>query len=323
VPSCPTAVWQVSGGPSTRPYAELFLRHALSLIGPGDAGPWAPERYADDAEGGFVRRFATEVQAGDVFLLRTGISKIRAVGVVAGGYEFLGQFDDVNGWDLQHGRRVRWFRLPEEYDFGEAVFGANPPRLSRIADPRALDYADRFLNSPPTDWRAAPLPPLPPEEPLLHEVPAFLQDLVGQAQDFVGVAGDSRAFGAFPAEDEMIVHFVAPLLRQLGWPPERIAVKWNHVDVALFARLPRSPGNCALVIEAKRWGAGVEGALEQAKRYVTQLGLGCNIVVTDGIRFRLYSAQEGYLPVAYANLVRLKKGALELCEQLRPRREEQ
>lgn len=42
------AVWQISGGPASRAYAEVFLRHGVALIGPGDAGPWNPER--DDGE---------------------------------------------------------------------------------------------------------------------------------------------------------------------------------------------------------------------------------------------------------------------------------
>lgn len=72
------SVWQVSGGPSSRSYAEVFLEHGVALIGPGDAGPWAPERDDDEFEGGFVRGFASEVAAGDVFLLRTGIGARRA-----------------------------------------------------------------------------------------------------------------------------------------------------------------------------------------------------------------------------------------------------
>ena len=147
------AVWQISGGPASRSYVEVFLKHGVALIGPGDAGPWTPERDDDEfdlpaapaaaaclpspgdrqaqAGGGFVRRFASEVAAGDVFLLRTGIATIAAVGLVAGDYLYVNAFDDVNGWDLQHARRVRWCRLPEEHSFGSAVFGANPPRCSR------------------------------------------------------------------------------------------------------------------------------------------------------------------------------------------------
>ena len=47
-----------------------------------------------------MRRFASEVKAGDVFLLRTGIATNAAVGLVGGDYLYVNAFDDVNGWDL-------------------------------------------------------------------------------------------------------------------------------------------------------------------------------------------------------------------------------
>src|SRR5436309_1593771 len=126
------AVWQISGGPPSRTYTEILLRHGVALIGPGDAGRWAPERDDDEFEGGYVRRFASEVGFGDVFLLRTGVATIAAVGIVASEYQYENAFDDVNGWDLQHTRRVRWARFPVEYTFGSAAFGANPPKCSRV-----------------------------------------------------------------------------------------------------------------------------------------------------------------------------------------------
>lgn len=97
------AIWQISAGPAARTYAEVFLQHGVALIGPGDAGPWTPERDDDEFEGGFVRRFASAVAAGDVFLRRTGVATIAAVGLVTGDYLYVNAFDDVNGWDLQHG----------------------------------------------------------------------------------------------------------------------------------------------------------------------------------------------------------------------------
>ncbi len=310
-------VWQISAGPPSRTYAETFLRYAVGLIGPGDAGEWRPERSDEEFEGSFVRRFANEVQTGDSILLRTGLSKILAVGLVASPYQYLSAFDDVNGWDLQHGRRIRWSELPSEYDFGSSVFGANPPRLSTVQDKDMIDYALRYVGSPPTDWQHADLPGLPEEEPPLVEVPGELMDIVAEVQDLHPLMWDSDAFGEHPTEDELVARFVVPLLRALGWPPECIAVKWRYIDVAVFRKLPRAPENCQLVIEAKRLGAGVEGALEQAKGYVTALGLPVDVAVTDGVRYRMYASGLDFASVAYANLARLKRSATGLFERLR------
>ncbi|MEW6742540.1 MAG: hypothetical protein AB1486_07260 [Planctomycetota bacterium] len=305
------AVWQVSGGPASRSYADVLLRHGVSLVGPGDAGPWRPERDGE-FEGGFVRRFAMEIVQGDVVLLRTGIATIVAVGLVASDYLYVNAFDDVNGWDLQHTRRVRWCQLPEEHTFATAVFGANPPRCSRVWNEDVLDFAERFLNSPPTYWQMAPLPTLPVEEPPLDEVPVVLQETVARAADLVPLLPDQESFGELPSEDELIAHFVVPFLRAHGWAPELIAVQWRRIDVAVFRTLPRTPENCHLVIEAKRLGAGVEGALEQAKGYIEALGAIRDVIVTDGIRYRMYAGSRGFEHVAYANLARLKRSAAAL-----------
>lgn len=309
-------VWQISGGPPNRPFADIFIQHGVALIGPGDAGPWRPDRPTGDFNASYVSRFAAEMQPGDILLLRTGVAAISAIGLVASDYLYLPQFDDVNGFDLQHARRVRWFRLPDVYPFDAQVFGAVP--LSQVTRPDLVDYAQRFIQSPPTHWQSAPLPPLPAGEPELPvtDLPQPLVNLVAQAHDLVSLYWDRNSFGDHPAEDEVIVHFVAPLLRALGWPVECIAVKWQYVDVAVFRQLPRTRATCHVIIEAKRLGQGVEGALEQARGYVQALGLTTDIVVTDGIRYRLYARDRDFTPVAYANLTRLKPSALSLFERM-------
>jgi hypothetical protein len=311
------SIWQLPGGPASWSYAEVFLQYGVGLIGPGDAGAWKPGRDDEDFEGGFVRRFASEMQVGDVVLLRKGIATITAVGIVASDYLYLNQFDDVNGWDLQHARRIRWRKLPQEYSFGTPVFGANPTRCSRTWNGDVRDYAERFLNSPPTLWQEAALPDLPEEEPEMDEVPSALGGIVAQAQDLVGLFWDRQNFGEHPKEDELVAHFVIPFLRALGWPAEGIAVKWRDIDVAVFKMLPRTPENCRFIIEAKRLGVGVESGLDQAKRYVESLGVSRDLVVTDGIRYRMYSCENEFAPVAYANLAWLKRSAIDLFDRMK------
>ena len=310
-------IWQVSAGPSDRSYVDQFLKHGVALIGPGDAGSWRSDRTDEEFEGGFVRRFAAELHTDDILLLRMGLSTIRAVGLVASEYQHLPQFDDVNGWDLQHGRRVRWCPLPEAYDFGGRMFGGNPPRLSRVWAAKIVDYANHFVRSPPTDWQDRALPSLPEEEADLEALPNELQEIVAQVHDLAGLYWDGANFGERPMEDEMVAHYVVPFLRALGWPPERIAVKWRNIDVCVFSGLPRIPENCRYLIEAKRLGVGVEGALAQATGYVAALGVPCDVVVTDGIRYRMYEADKDFAPVAYANLARLKRSSLELFARMR------
>jgi hypothetical protein len=310
------AVWQVAAGEANRSYSDVFIRSGVALIGPGDAGPWRPSLDDDVFGGGFVRRFAGELAVGDILLLRTGISTVQAVGLVSSDYCYLPQFDDVNGWDLQHARRVRWFQLPDPYDFGKPVFGASPTRISRVADPDIIDYADRFVASPPVHWQSEPLPPLPSEDPALDEIPDALRDLAAQVRDLADLYWDRDRFGDHPMEDELVAHYVVPFLRALGWKVEQIGIKWRWVDVAVFRGLPRTPDNCQFILEAKRLGAGVEGALEQGRGYLDMLGITRDVVVTDGVRYRMYAGGQDFAPVAYANLARLKLPALDLFARL-------
>jgi len=159
---------------------------------------------------------------------------------------------------------------------------------------------------------------LPDEEPPLDDAPMFLREIVAQVQDLADLCWDRAAFGEHPTEDELLAHYVIPFLRALGWPVERIAVKWRYIDVSVFRALPRSPDTCHIIIEVKRLGAGVEGALEQAKGYVRDLGVLRDVVVTDGIRYRMYDSNRDFAPVAYANLARLKRSALNLFERMKP-----
>lgn len=309
-------VWQVSSAPANRNYADVFLRHGVALITPGDSGAWTPARlrfFEDDV----VQRFAVEPKISDILLLRTSASSIQAVGLIASDYLYLPQFDDVNGLDLQHARRVRWYELPAPYDFEQPVFGAISQRFSRVNRDDVIDYATRFVNSPPDFWKTAPLPALPSEQPALDTVPANLRDLVARVNDLVPLYQDASRFGELPSEDELLAHYIIPFLRALGWPVEQIGIKWRYVDVTAFQSLPRTPDHVQFIIEAKRLGTGVEGALQQALNYLDRLNVKRDVIVTDGIRYRLFSAQNNFAPTAYANLARLKQPALQLFSLLK------
>jgi hypothetical protein len=315
-------IWQIGAGGRERAYCDLFLRHSVVLIGPGYSGKWTPGKSDDDFEGPFVRRFAQDVKRGHVLVAREGGSRIRAVGLVASDeYLYLDEFADVKGWDLRHAKRVRWSPLIEHV-FDTPVFGANPSRISRTYNREVAEYVSRFLNSSPVEWQTAPLRDLPAREPEMDEPPAEIADIVSVARD---LGNRYWALGkCIPSELEMISHFVVPLLYRLRWRQEEIAVEWNNIDVALFKDLPRSPENCFAIIEAKRFGTGVESALPQARSYCSRLKILCPIFITDGFRYALYLTPETDEPDITLNLLLLRQSSLKLLDFLkRPIRSEQ
>lgn len=309
-------IWQISPpAPVMHSVKEFFLKYGVALIWPGDSGHWKPGRYEYNyALSDWIKWFAETMAEGDVILLRTGMTKICALGVIVGKYSYEDRFDDVFGYDLQHCRRVRWCRLPEEYDFSESVFTKG--RFSKVRKISVQDYVSNFISSPPTVWKEAPLPKLPPEESLLKLVPPVLNEIIAQAQDLTSLYHDLEGFGDLPSEDELVAHYVVPFLKALGWHTEHIAIQWRYIDIAVFNTLPREPENCRFIIEAKRLGAGVEEALIQAIKYVEKFNTPRDIIITDGIRYRVFSCNEGFKRVAYANLIRLKESASDLFSRL-------
>ena len=54
-----------------------------------------------------IRSFADRAEVGDLVVARRGLRRALYLGVL-GEYGWSNAFDDIEGWDLQHYRRVRW-----------------------------------------------------------------------------------------------------------------------------------------------------------------------------------------------------------------------
>jgi hypothetical protein len=111
---------------------------------------------------------------------------------------------------------------------------------------------------------------------------------------------------SMPSEHETVAYLVVPLLRALGWSPQRMAVEWNYVDVALFDRLPREDGTLRVVVEAKKMDNSCLTAMSQAMLYVQDRTSCHRLVVTDGLRYGVYTriGAEPFQLHAYLNLTR-------------------
>ena len=125
--------------------------------------------------------------------------------------------------------------------------------------------------------------------------------------------------GVSPSESETVAQLVVPLLRTLGWTPQRMAFEWlvkgadklGRIDIVLFSRLPRDKKNLAVVVEAKKRNSAVLAAKLQAERYSARSGLKeCRrLILTDGIRYGVYVKDNGGkfpdTPTAYLNINRM------------------
>lgn len=305
-------VWQIAAGTSDRTYSDEFIRYGVALLGPGDIGNW--NELSKKPKDTRLRSFVNDPIEGDIIVLRKGIRKISAVGTIASAYQYLQQFDDVMGWDLQHARRVRWKMLEREHEFSSPVFGSNPLSFSATNKEDVIELASTVVASEPSGWRTAVLPRLPELEGDLLEIPPSVQPIVAEILDLYAQFWDKDRYGPIPSEHEMLAHFTIPLVKSLGWKTECIGIEWKHIDAVLFRELPRKPENVSIIVEAKRTDTALESAFDQAKAYADKLMITPDILLTDGIRYRLFDNKCN--PIAYANLSRLKTSASRLFEAL-------
>ncbi len=320
------AVWQQAAGDTVRDYADICLKWGVILNGPGYAGAWpacADRLKGDDRSARKItdlRRFAEEMADGDVVVLRLGTSKVVAVGQIVGPYVWHSEFGDVDGWDLEHVRRVRWLWSCLE----------SPKTFAKYALKQG-DTTQRVTSPTVTEWLGAltlHTPARVPSIPQLPEVGSVNEISVDTVSEFLfnhGVASNSISnlisevgeltriamwyrHGHMPSEHETVAYLVVPLLRALGWTPQRMAVEWNKVDLALFDRLPRRDESLEVVVEAKKMGQSCLSAKSQAQRYA-QGKTGCKrLIVTDGIRYGVYvrDVDGSFSLHAYLNLTRLR-----------------
>jgi predicted type IV restriction endonuclease len=164
--------------------------------------------------------------------------------------------------------------------------------------------------------------PEPSRKISINEISEYLFDrgvasssitsVTGQIDELIRIAKWYQRTAIKPSESETIAYLVIPLLRALGWTPQKMAIEWNSVDVALFKTLPRDNVNLSVVVEAKQKDLSCLTAKSQAQNYAEQIGREtCNrLIVTDGIRYGVYFQREGKFrdhPDAYLNITNMRE----------------
>jgi hypothetical protein len=328
-------IWQVGSGDTNRNYPRLLLEWDVIAMGPGDAGPWpnCKEALSGNSTSRRVtdlQRFCEGIHSEDLVLLRLGTSEVYGVGQAEGGYLWLDDFGDVDGWDLQHVRRVRWLWKcedePQRFPAYTMKFG-DTVQLVKDA-PELMRWLDQ-LPEPTQDSLAKPLCSLPTScnhAQRLQTVElktigdhlfdqgvsaTFIDSLMSNINELMRIAQWYERTNQQPSEHETVAYLAVPLLRSLGWTPQKMSVEWNYVDVALFERMPRDAGNLAVAVEAKKRGDSCITARSKAEHYASQPGRSqCHrLIVTDGLRYGVYlkdcSGKFTEHPQAYLNLTRM------------------
>jgi hypothetical protein len=319
-------IWQQASGDTDRDYSDICIKWGVILNGPGEDGPWPDskkvlQKTRKQKKITDIWRFSEEVKDGDLVVLRTGTRTVPAVGQVVGGYEWHDGYGDIDGWDLQHVRRVRWLwkdlHTPKTFGTYALKMGDTTQKLNDGPVKKWLSSLEVT-----EDAYTHPLPVLPEwreqKEIPISEISEFLFDkgvasasisnLVNEIDELRRIAKWYQRSKMGPSEHETVAYLVVPLLRALGWTPQRMAVEWKHVDLALFEQLPRDERSLQVVVEAKKMNYSCLTARSQAEAYADGKSRCHRLIVTDGLRYGVFVREEGekFQLFAYMNLTRLR-----------------
>lgn len=324
-------IWQVAAGDGERSYQRILLEWDVIAIGPGEYKRWpecepAVVMNRTQNQATIIRRFAEQMTEGDLVILRRGKSMVYAVGEVASSYMWFDDFGDIDGWDLQHIRRVRWLWM---YKDAPMVFGDNTLRFGDSVQQAASPALEKWLRELeiPQSAYGRKLIELPEscrdgverERISLEQLTEGLFDLgiglsdanvvIDRLRELAMLSGWYQRANDKPAEAETIAYLVVPLLRSLGWTPQRMAVEWYNIDLALFSRLPRTDENLAAVLEGKAMTRACLIAKEQGEGYVQAAERRqCErLIVTEGTRYAVFLRDGNHFrnhPTGYISLTR-------------------
>ena len=332
--------WQVAAGEGTRDFSDVFLQYGVILMGSGHLGSFSehPENYEGKKD--WRRKIVTlakSMDRGDVVVMkkRWGTKgAIVAAGRVISDYEFLGPFDDVEGWDMSHGRKVNWFQPDSPIDINGLARGT----VSRIHNSHIQNEAYRLLEEG-NEFIASEIPTPAKgmhDEGLVERLignglrPGDAETVIQTIRHVRRLAGWYASRGRDLSEHEIRTFLIIPLLLALGWSEQRIKIEWKQTDIAMFKDVYAHNAHPEVILESKRMGTGMHYALAQAQKYAKQFPDCSKLVTSTGGRYQLYtkSNDQNWHVSAYLNLLKLKDrhpylanvgGAPELFMTLMPR----
>lgn len=317
-------LWQVGAGDTDRSYGEYCKQFDVMIAGPGDLGPYEDSNYAHLGDiRNSLRRFCSEARRVDVVLLRLGTGEVLAVGEITDdASEHLDAFGDIDGWDLQHVRRVRWFpdtgqRFPAKTLGGQVrtfasvnvesiktwIENLNPSDLASNRELVLLPTAGKEIKAAELGERLF-IEGLPSEY-----VDKLMSAFASLQRIAAWYANKTKRPEGRPSEQETVCYLVIPLLLSLGWSQQTAAVQWHYIDVALFSKMPPTDATLACVVEAKLLGRSVFSPTGQAVDYALRAGREqCKkLIVTDGIRYALHGRVGNEFKLeAYLNILKMR-----------------
>jgi hypothetical protein len=295
--------WQLAAGNAStgRNYSGLFLKHGLLFLG-GD----------DPVE------LASEIQEGDVVILKEGLNKILAAGIVVkrggktGGKDDKSWIRDIDGWDLRAYTFVNWHVAPAPIQTVKKL-GRATLCLAKLDEHQRI--ADELLKLPGLK------PESEPAEPNILTYEEIVSELARQSSsvDSQATLGalrntqrvyseefeSAKGWNAATTRDEL----VKPLLASLGWLDSEIRddIKGRGLKNVLCCFVS-SGSKISVGIEYRPFYSGLDLSDEQADGVGKGLTGAQVLAITNGVALKIYARQDRgpfkTEPRAYVNLAR-------------------
>jgi hypothetical protein len=310
--------WQVAAGSRGREYSAEFLRYGLAFVGGGNN----------------ERRMDTEVNEGDLVLLKQGLSLVVAAGhVVTRDGSFKGNrsnhpkewLTDFDGWDLASYCKVDWHAPAKPV----STQGLTRTTIEGVNLPHLRDIGREIIANQP----ACELEPEPGPTRQLSLTGDLLPFLVSEGLRPASAEAVTQAYDRIRLlahyyrttvpweqvrEHETRTFLIVPLMLALGWPEQHVKIEYpikkhGRVDLACFkapfGRYSASDraGGCVLILESKGFASGLDYATGQAATYARHFPNCRLIVVSNGYCYKIYERVAGgsfaLQPSAYLNLL--------------------
>ncbi len=245
---CKNNTWQIGTGDGTRSYFDIFLRYGVALVGPGDPGmegsPEAKLFYAANPYRNNWGEKLKKVKKDEWLIARKGKQTILAIGRVTEEYDYSNLFSDVEGWDLQHFVKVKWYKPDtknEIIEFDNLPLGQSTLQGCNNAVVFDEIYKTEFKEAK-NEFNVEDL--ILPADISIDKIVSALIDSGVRIQDAENIgftlnrivrltdwylANDGESL-----EIEIVFFLVVPLLIALGWSEQKIKIEYNNIDVALF-----------------------------------------------------------------------------------------
>jgi hypothetical protein len=319
-------IWQVSAADGERDCSEVFLKYGVMLIGPG--GEFGDYRKNEDAYNKnskmtaqrrrTLRQFKKEADENDLVVLKHAYGRkwgALAVGKIKSEYSFEAVFGDVEGFQLQHCRHVDWRQTSQTAIPG---LGRGGGSFSRVNDEQARETVERLWEKGKRK-KSDQIPPEPEEvsrealidsllaEGLTRQRAERIADEILRLRELAKWY-ESNDDNYDVREHETRTFLIVPLIMSLGWIEQNVKIELDRMDVVLFDGPYSKQNKPVVIIESKRLWHGLGGASDQAKEYAKKHPTCYRLIVTDGIRYKLFTKRGGEWHFSdYMNLLAPKR----------------